>query len=126
MAALFAIGFIAAFTGWRNSWAGYSVWSSVGLACMKFALAAEKGAYPALADVADEAGDGLWVIFAIPTGMGAGMFYIALWRGRWLARRVGAACRAAARFTNAETDTGRRATLKAPFRFFKMNRGSER
>ena len=127
VAALFAVGFIGAFTGWRNSWASYSVWAVAGLVCMNFAIAAEEGAYPPLADLADAAGGaGLFVIFAIPMGIGAGVFCIALWRGRWLARRAGAACRAAARFADAETDAGRRETLKAPFRLFRMNRDNER
>ena len=126
VAALFAVGFMAAFTGWRNSWAGYGAWCGATFVCMNFAFAAEEGAYPALADLADAAGDGLWVIFAIPMWIGAGVFYIARWRGRRLARRAGAACRAAARFANAETDAERRATLKAPVRLFRMNRGGER
>lgn len=126
VAALFAVGFIAAFTGWRNSWAGYGAWGGAAFACANFGIAAEEGAYPALADLADAAGDGLWVIFAIPMGMGAGMFYIARWRGRWRAKRVGAACRAAARFADAKTDAERRATLKAPVRLFRMNRGDAR
>ena len=126
VAALFAVGFIAAFTGWRNSWASYSVWAVAGLVCMNFAFTAEEGAYPALADLADAAGDGSWVLFAIPMGIGAGVFYIARRRGRRLARRAGAACRAAARFANAETDAERRATLKAPVRLFRINRDNER
>lgn len=119
VAALFAVGFMAAFAGWRNSWAGFMAWAGVGLACMNFAISVERGMYPALNDVAEEAGDALWMLFATPAGMGAGMFYIARRRGRWLARRVGAACQAATRFADAKTDTGRRATLNALIRFFR-------
>ena len=95
LAAIVAAGFAAAFAGARNGWAGLMVWGGVGFLCTGFAIAVENGAYPALDGLAEEAGDGLWALFAIPAGLGAAAFYIArrAWRnsgrlGGWAAAIV--------------------------------------